>query len=126
MEVGIEKCLFGVLMAANLCLGLYLSFVSMARSASTPEEVFLGSRTLKVLPLAVSVLASMISAIGVIGFSAHYYAYGLHYNWGVLASPLLIPVVAGVIIPLLYRLGVTSVFQVRFRGILDVRIFAVI
>ncbi|EEC19374.1 sodium-dependent multivitamin transporter, putative [Ixodes scapularis] len=120
MEVGIEKWLFGVLMVANLCLGLYFSFVSRARSASTPEEVFLGSRTLKVLPLAVSVLASMFSAIGVIGFCAHYYAYGFHYIWGVLAFPLLIPVVAGVIIPLLYRLGVTSVFQVRFRGGLHV------
>ncbi|CAN8019403.1 unnamed protein product [Ixodes persulcatus] len=111
MPIHVEYATFALLMAANLGIGLYFSLVKRARLASTPDEVFLGGRTLKMLPLAVSVLASMISAIGVIGFSAHYYAYGFHYSWSLLASPLLIPVVAGVIIPVLYRLRVTSVFQ---------------
>ncbi|CAN8001805.1 unnamed protein product [Ixodes hexagonus] len=111
MSVHLEYAAFGLLMAANLGIGLYFSFVKRARIAATPDEVFLGSRSLKMLPLAVSVLASMISAIGVIGFSAHYYAYGFHYSWSLLASPLLVPVVAGVIIPVLYRLRVTSVFE---------------
>ncbi|CAN8001803.1 unnamed protein product, partial [Ixodes hexagonus] len=116
MSLDVEKLVFGVLVAANLCLGLYFSLVARTRSASTPDEVFLGSRRLRMLPLAVSVLASMISAIGLIGFSAHYYAYGFHYSWCLLNSMFLVPVVSGVIIPVLYRLKVTSVFQVSAGG----------
>lgn len=115
MGANVEYATFGILMAANLGIGLYFSFVKRARSRATPEEVFLGSRTLRMMPLAVSVLASMISAIGVIGFSAHYYAYGFHYSWSLVATPLLIPVVTGVIIPVLYKLNVTSVFEVSVK-----------
>ncbi|XP_037515264.1 sodium-coupled monocarboxylate transporter 2 [Rhipicephalus sanguineus] len=109
--VNVEHVTFGVLMAANLGLGLYFAFSRRARKASTADEVFLGSRSMGTLPLAVSVLASMISAIGVIGFGAHYYAHGFHYAWSLVSAPLLVPVVTLVVIPVLYKLRVTSVFE---------------
>ncbi|KAH6948051.1 hypothetical protein HPB50_022736 [Hyalomma asiaticum] len=91
--VNVEHVTFGVLMAANLGLGLYFAFSRRARKASTADEVFLGSRTMGTLPLAMSVLASMISAIGVIGFGAHFYAHGFHYAWSLVSAPLLVPIV---------------------------------
>ncbi|KAH7977648.1 hypothetical protein HPB49_003121 [Dermacentor silvarum] len=111
MSVNVEHITFGVLMAANLGLGLYFAFSRRARKAPTADEVFLGSRTMGTLPLAMSVLASMISAIGVIGFGAHYYAHGFHYAWSLVSAPLLVPVVTLVVIPVLYKLRVTSVFE---------------
>lgn len=123
MSVNVEHITFGVLMAANLGLGLYFAFSRRARKAPTADEVFLGSRTMGTLPLAMSVLASMISAIGVIGFGAHYYAHGFHYAWSLVSAPLLVPVVTLVVIPVLYKLRVTSVFEVgahrNWKSLLD-------
>lgn len=111
MRSEVEYAVFGALMCANLGFGLYFSCVRRARKEATTDEMFLGSRSLRTLPLAGSVLASMLSAIGVIGFSAHYYAYGFHYLWNFLSAPLIALIVSKVVIPVLYQLKVTSVFE---------------
>ncbi|CAN7937029.1 unnamed protein product, partial [Ixodes hexagonus] len=109
MSLTIEYVVFGTLMVANVGLGLYFAF-RKAR-AKTPDEVFLGSRTLKALPLAVSVVATITSPTGIVAFAGHFYAYGLHLNWINLGLILLLPVTTHVIIPVLYKLRVTSVFE---------------
>lgn len=111
MHSEVEYAVFGVLMCANLGLGLYFSCARRVRKQATTEEMFLGSRSLRTLPLAGSVLASMLSAIGVIGFSAHYYAYGFHYLWNFMSAPLIAVIVSKMVIPVLYQLKVTSVFE---------------
>ncbi|KAG0427297.1 hypothetical protein HPB47_025642 [Ixodes persulcatus] len=89
---------------------LYFSFRRSGASKTT-DEVFLGSRTLHMLPLAVSMLASIMSGSGVIGFVAHFYAYGLHNMWTQATLVLILPVIVYVFIPVIYNLRVTSVFQ---------------
>ncbi|KAL1436406.1 hypothetical protein MTO96_049640 [Rhipicephalus appendiculatus] len=111
MRSEVEYAVFGALMCANLGLGLYFSCARRVRKEATTDEMFLGSRSLRTLPLAGSVLASMLSAIGVIGFSAHYYAYGFHYLWNFMSAPLIAVIVSKVVIPVLYQLKVTSVFE---------------
>lgn len=111
MRSEVEYAVFGALMCANLGFGLYFSCARRVRKQATTEEMFLGSRSLRTLPLAGSVLASMLSAIGVIGFSAHYYAYGFHYLWNFMSAPLIAVIVSKMVIPVLYQLKVTSVFE---------------
>lgn len=109
-----EHATFGVLMMVNLGLGLYFSLKKQIRTSTTADEVFLGGHTLKVLPLGLSMVASLISGIAVIGFPAHFYAYGFHYFWCQLSVPTLVPLVGLIIIPLLKKLQITSVFEVSF------------
>ncbi|XP_075529555.1 sodium/iodide cotransporter-like [Dermacentor variabilis] len=105
-----EYGVFATLMVANFSLGLYFSFRRRSLK-STADEVFLGSRSLHSLPLAVSALASIMSSIGIIGISAHVYAYGTHMFWNQVLAPLNALIVAHVVVPVLYRLRVTSVFE---------------
>ncbi|XP_072145142.1 sodium-coupled monocarboxylate transporter 1-like [Dermacentor andersoni] len=105
-----EYVVFATLMVANFSLGLYFSFRRRSLK-STADEVFLGSRSLHSLPLAVSALASIMSSIGIIGISAHVYAYGTHMFWNQVLAPLNALIVAHVVVPVLYRLRVTSVFE---------------
>ncbi|EEC10090.1 sodium-dependent multivitamin transporter, putative, partial [Ixodes scapularis] len=100
---------FGVLMVVVLGLGLFFSF--RRRSSLSVEEVFLGSRTLQMIPLALSVLATLVSSTGIISFTAHFYAYGMNMLWCILPYLMMIPVIVHIIIPVLYRLKVTSVFE---------------
>ncbi|XP_077541159.1 sodium-coupled monocarboxylate transporter 2-like [Haemaphysalis longicornis] len=107
----VEYVVFGVMMALNLGLGLYLSLRLKARSAHTPSEFFLGSRALRVVPLAASVVASLMTSAGLIGFTGHLYAYGFHLMWHSVACIAMAPVVARLFFPVMYSLGVTSVFE---------------
>ncbi|KAK8771747.1 hypothetical protein V5799_025009 [Amblyomma americanum] len=109
----LDCVLFGVLVAANLVLGLYYSLRKPTTgSTAIRAEVFLGSRALKMLPLAASSVASLASSPGLVGFPAHFYAYGWHMMWSTLTSLLLIRLATSVFVPLLYGLGVTSIFEV--------------
>ncbi|CAN8019391.1 unnamed protein product [Ixodes persulcatus] len=106
----IEFAVFALFTITVIGLGLVLSFKRTVRL--TIEEMFLGSRTLRVVPLALSALASIMSSTGIIAMSAHFYAYGLHMGWTTsVAVLLLIPVTVHVIVPVLYRLKITSVFE---------------
>ncbi|XP_065285805.2 sodium-coupled monocarboxylate transporter 1-like isoform X2 [Dermacentor albipictus] len=105
-----EYVVFGVLMLSNLLVGLYFSFGQRARDGGT-SEAFLGGRSLGALPLSLSVLASLVTAVGVVGLTAHFYRYGLHLLWASITVFCLVPFIARVVVPVIYRLRVTSVFE---------------
>ncbi|XP_070378934.1 sodium-dependent multivitamin transporter-like isoform X2 [Dermacentor albipictus] len=110
----LEYVLFGVLVLANFSLGLWFSLRKHGRyagSTSAVVEVFLGSRTLMMLPLAVSTVASIISSTGLIALPAHYYVYGWLLIWWSTLPLLLFPLATHVFVPVLYGLGVTSMFE---------------
>ncbi|CAN7992884.1 unnamed protein product [Ixodes hexagonus] len=110
MESLVEYAVFAVLMVANFGLGLYFSFYKKGRKV-TADEVFLGSNTLRMLPLALSALASIMSSLGIIGVTGHVYAYGLHIYWNHVLAPINALIIAYIIVPVLYKLKVTSVFE---------------
>ncbi|KAL1479494.1 hypothetical protein MTO96_051794 [Rhipicephalus appendiculatus] len=107
---------FLLLTGAGLAVGAYFSIHTKGQVSRTTDEVFLGSKSLRMLPLAMSVLATVGSATGVIGLPAHMYAYGWHMGWLSVSNILLIPLAVSVVMPVLYELNITSVFQyVRMR-----------
>ncbi|CAN7992855.1 unnamed protein product, partial [Ixodes hexagonus] len=68
------------------------------------------------MPLAISMFASIVSSVGVVGFTGHFYAYGFHFSWSVITAIILLPLITQVIIPVVYKLKVTSIFEyVRMR-----------
>lgn len=116
MAPAAEYAVFGALMALNFGLGLYFSLRRKARSADTTAEVFLGSRALRSFPLAASVVASLISSTGLVGFTGHFYAYGFHLMWNGLNTIAVAPLVACLFLPVFYALRITSVFEyIRLR-----------
>ncbi|CAN7992860.1 unnamed protein product [Ixodes hexagonus] len=104
-----EYAVFGLLLLATLGPGIFFSV--RRRGPPTVDEVFLGSRTIRALPLALSALASLMSSAGLIAITAHYYAYGIHMVWSFLTVQLCLPVTVHIIIPVLYRLKITSLFE---------------
>nr|XP_037290072.1 sodium-coupled monocarboxylate transporter 1-like [Rhipicephalus microplus] len=89
--------------------GLYFSF--RRRSSVSRDEAFLGGRSIPSLPLAVSAVASSVTAMSIVAFVAHYYVYGFHTLW---AIPAFVPagfVVTTMFLPVMYEHRVTSVFE---------------
>ncbi|KAL3186446.1 hypothetical protein MRX96_027489 [Rhipicephalus microplus] len=93
----------------SLGAGLYFSF--RRRSSVSRDEAFLGGRSIPSLPLAVSAVASSVTAMSIVAFVAHYYVYGFHTLW---AIPAFVPagfVVTTMFLPVMYEHRVTSVFE---------------
>ncbi|XP_070389766.1 putative sodium-dependent multivitamin transporter isoform X2 [Dermacentor albipictus] len=114
-----DTVVFGVLTVAGYLIGLYFSFArrrcqessSNSSAAAAEQEAFLGGRTLPAFALAVSVVASVATAGNVVGFVAHYYAYGFHAILPSTGIPLAAIFATMALVPLLYRLRVASIFQ---------------
>lgn len=103
---------FLILFITTIVLGLYLSF-SQVWKTSTTNDQFLGGRSISIIPLTLSSMASTISGLGFIGFTAHFYTYGLHLAWAYPTVLLTLPLFVNSIVVLLYKLQATSVFQAR-------------
>lgn len=108
----VDHIVFWCLLLVNFGFGVSFALLKLGTVLST-EEIFLGKRTLSTAPLAISGMASTVSALGFIGFTAHYYMYGYHMLWYVASVLLSMPIFVPVVVSLLYRLQVTSVFEVR-------------
>nr|XP_054923406.1 putative sodium-dependent multivitamin transporter [Dermacentor andersoni] len=83
-------------------------------------EAFLGGRSLPSIALAVSVLASAVNGMNVVAIVGHYYAYGFHLIWTVMWIPITATFAAVTVVPLLYSLRVSTIFQVVSRDDFDV------
>ncbi|KAL1466531.1 hypothetical protein MTO96_042665 [Rhipicephalus appendiculatus] len=115
-----DYAVFCLLTGLSFAFGLYYSVrrtdrkrSASAHSAAQQEEVFLGGRSLPAWSLSVSLLASVATGIGLVSLSAHQYAYGMHFAWNIVSLAFTTPFIVYIFLPVLYRLKVTSVFQVR-------------
>ncbi|XP_077490846.1 putative sodium-dependent multivitamin transporter isoform X1 [Amblyomma americanum] len=110
---------FGVLTAVGYLVGIYFSVVKrrkkavsgISNAASAELEAFLGGQSLPAAALAVSIVASVANGMNVVGFVGHYYAHGFHALWILVGTPLATAFAVTALVPLLYGLGVASVFQ---------------
>ncbi|XP_037521663.1 sodium/iodide cotransporter-like [Rhipicephalus sanguineus] len=110
---------FGVLTAVGYIVGIYFSFSRRRQKLASSDgdvpsadfEAFLGGQSLPSVALAVSVVASVANGMNVVGFVGHYYAYGFHALWILAGTAFATTFAVVVMIPLLYRLGVASIFQ---------------
>ncbi len=69
-----------------------------------------------ILPVALSLLASFMSAITLLGTPSEMYQYGTQY-WLIGPSYIIVVFVAAhVMLPVFYRLELTSVYEVKEQG----------
>ncbi|XP_077528024.1 sodium-coupled monocarboxylate transporter 1-like [Haemaphysalis longicornis] len=110
-----DFAVFGVLTALGYLVGIYFSWTRRRRIQATQGESefeeFLGGRSLPAIALSVSLLASVANSVGVVSFVAHYYAHGFHAIWSLASTPIVTAFSAWTLVPLLYSLRVSTVFQ---------------
>lgn len=105
----IDFVLFALLLVASMAIGLYYA-LSGGRQRTT-QEFLLADRSMKCLPLSLSLMATFQSAVAIVGTPAEVYTNGTQY-WFIGCSyilGLLIP--AHIFIPVFYRLNLTSAYQ---------------
>lgn len=103
-----------VIFAVNIILcsaiGIYHALAPSAEGG-TLKQFFVANHKLKVLPLTISLVVSVLSAVTLLGLPAEMYQYGTQYflNFG---SGFGIILTALIFVPLLHPLHLTSMFEV--------------
>ncbi|XP_071098413.1 sodium-coupled monocarboxylate transporter 1-like isoform X1 [Haliotis cracherodii] len=103
-----DYIVFAAMLLISAAIGIY--YALSGGKQKTTAEFLLANRDMAVLPVAISILLSFISAIMVLGYPAEMYNDGTQFYIRVMAS---IGIVFGavVFVPLFYPLKVTSSFE---------------
>ncbi|NXX44528.1 SC5A5 protein, partial [Tricholaema leucomelas] len=100
---------FGLMLLSSTGIGL---FHGLARGGQqTPEDFFTGGRRMSALPVGLSLSASFMSAIQVLGVPAESYRYGAKFLWMCFGQLLNTFLTAQLFLPVFYRLGLTSTYE---------------
>lgn len=109
-----DYAVFALMLLVSTGIGLG---VGLARGGQrSAEDFFTGGRRLAALPVGLSLAASFMSAVQVLGVPAEAYRYGFKFLWMCLGQLLNSLLTAFLFMPVFYRLGLTSTYQVPGRG----------
>lgn len=107
-----DYIVFIITLLASAFIGLYFAFSRKARS-NTLEDYLLGGRGMGLLPVAISMCVSVVSANTFLGAPAEMYAYGVHFQLSVVSIPIGAILSAILFVPVFYGIKMTSMNKVR-------------
>ncbi|XP_069699566.1 sodium-coupled monocarboxylate transporter 1-like isoform X2 [Periplaneta americana] len=119
----LDYSFFVLMLLLSTFIGIYFGF--WGKKSDTPMEYLLGGKSMATLPVAVSLVASDISGISIMGDPAEAYTYGTLYWFRTAFYPLVMAVNYYLYLPVYYDLQLTSIFeylQLRFNR--SVRVMA--
>ncbi|NXG52889.1 SC5A5 protein, partial [Psilopogon haemacephalus] len=100
---------FGVMLLSSTGIGLFHGLAGGGQQ--TPEDFFTGGRRMAALPVGLSLSASFMSAVQVLGVPAESYRYGAKFLWMCFGQLLNTFLTAHLFLPVFYRLGLTSTYE---------------
>ena len=109
----VDFTVFAVMLLLSAIIGIYHAFTG-GRQRTTKEFLF-ANRGMMGIPVALSLLASFMSAITILGVPSEIYIYGTQY-WLIIASyVILFPAVALVFVPVFRAVEISSSYEVGSR-----------
>ncbi|CAH0605762.1 unnamed protein product [Chrysodeixis includens] len=117
MEFNMVQSVFGAwdyaimaaTMIASVVIGLYFRF--SGGKQKTNEEYLLADRNMSIFPVAVSLMASFMSAITLLGVSAENYYYGMQFVVINLSYGIATPIASRLYLPVFFGLQKTSTYE---------------
>lgn len=113
-----DYVVFALTILVSAGVGLFQAIRS--RKETSSQEFLLGGRQMTAVPVAMSLTASFMSGITVIGTPAEAYLYGAAFWIFGFSYAIMSVITAEIFVPLFYRLGITSTYEVRGHGDKDV------
>lgn len=108
---------FAGLLLISACIGIYYALAGGKQK--TTKEFLMGNRDLKIVPVAVSILVSFLSAILILGAPAEMYTKGTQYYLYVFGQMSAVVLATILFVPLFYPLKLTSMYEyieMRFKS----------
>ncbi|GIY25711.1 sodium-coupled monocarboxylate transporter 2 [Caerostris darwini] len=102
-----DYAVFVAMLSVSAGIGVFYAVTGSKQS--TTKEFLFGGKNMKIIPVAMSVLATFVSAITLLGVPAEAYQFGVQYWLINISYCLMIPVTAQIYVPLFFKLQVSSV-----------------
>lgn len=106
----VDYLVFAAVLVISAAIGIWYAYVD--RKKTSTQEFLMGGRSLSIFPVAMSILASFISAISLLGTPSEVYRYGTQYVIKIIGLCCMIPTTAYLYLPVYYNLGLTSAYEV--------------
>ncbi|XP_030022475.2 sodium-coupled monocarboxylate transporter 1 [Manduca sexta] len=117
----VDYVVFVFMLAISAVVGIYWGFM---KKQTTQADYLLGGRNMKVVPVAMSLVASFVSGITLLGSPTEVYMYGTQYAYIIAAIFLMSILMTQIYLPVFHELKLTSNYEylsIRFDN--RVRLF---
>lgn len=106
-----DYVVFAAMLVISAVIGIYYAFAG--NSQHTSKEFLMGGRSLNAVPVSLSLTASFMSAVTVLGTPTEVYRFGIIFSLFGITYLLVAVISAEVFLPVFYRLGITSTYEVK-------------
>ena len=107
-----DYVIFVGMLIVSVAIGLF--FACTGNKQSTLNEFLLAGRNVPLIPGAISMLASFLSGVYIIGLPLEVYLNGTMICWMAIGYILMSIIAAHLFMPILYNLKMTSINEVSF------------
>ncbi|XP_010158945.1 PREDICTED: sodium-coupled monocarboxylate transporter 1 [Eurypyga helias] len=104
-----DYVVFAAMLLVSAVIGIYYAFAGGGQKTS--KDFLTGGRSMSALPVALSLTASFMSAVTVLGTPAEIYRYGAIFCIFAITYGLVVLCSAEIFLPVFYRLGITSTYE---------------
>ncbi|XP_017057285.1 LOW QUALITY PROTEIN: sodium-coupled monocarboxylate transporter 2 [Drosophila ficusphila] len=116
-----DYAVFALMLSISASIGVYFGF--FAKGEDTTEEYLMGGKRMKTIPIAISLVASQLSAISIMTIPAELYAYGVNWFFNVVCMVVVVPLLNYVVIPVFYNNNITNCYEyLELRFCREVRV----
>ncbi|OXB65173.1 hypothetical protein ASZ78_005289 [Callipepla squamata] len=110
-----DYVVFAAMLVVSAVIGIYYAFAGGGQKTS--KDFLMGGRSMSAVPVALSLTASFMSAVTVLGTPAEIYRYGAIFCIFAITYALVVLCSAEIFLPVFYRLGITSTYETLYTGI---------
>ncbi|EPY74352.1 hypothetical protein CB1_002098008 [Camelus ferus] len=110
-----DYVVFAAMLLISAVVGIYHAFA--AGGQQTPKDFLMGGRRMTAVPVALSLTASFMSAVTVLGSPSEVYRFGAIFSIFAITYFLVVVISAEVFLPVFYKLGITSTYEILYTGI---------
>ncbi|NXU32033.1 SC5A8 protein, partial [Thalassarche chlororhynchos] len=104
-----DYVVFTAMLLVSAVIGIYYAFAGGGQKTS--KDFLMGGRSMSALPVALSLTASFMSAVTVLGTPAEIYRYGAIFCIFAITYGLVVLCSAEIFLPVFYKLGITSTYE---------------
>ncbi|KYM76965.1 Ubiquitin carboxyl-terminal hydrolase 46 [Atta colombica] len=104
-----DYAVIGALILISSGIGVYYWLIG-GRQKST-EEYFMANKSMRMIPVAIGLMVSYLSAVSLLGVSSENYVYGTQYAVINISYGLATPFAAYFYLPVFFKLGTASTFE---------------
>lgn len=108
----VDYVIFILTLVVSAAIGIFYAWRDKKRQST--DNFLLGGRKMSIVPVTLSLMASFLSAVLVLGVPTEIYYHGTMYWLISFSNIVTFPVAVHAFLPVFHRLEITSAYEVRY------------